>query len=57
MLYYAFVFLVISLIAGMLGFRSIESGASTIAKIFFFIFLALTILTITLMILGISIAL
>ena len=44
MLHYAIVFFVISIIAGLLGFRGVESGASKIAKVFFFIFLALAVL-------------
>ena len=44
MLHYAIVFFVISVIAGLLGFRSAETGASKIAKIFFFIFLMLAVL-------------
>lgn len=54
MLYYALLFLVISIIAGLLGFRSIESGAATISKVFFFIFLILAIGVAILAILGIS---
>ena len=37
-------FFVISVIAGLLGFRGVESGASKIAKVFFFIFLVLAVL-------------
>ena len=44
MLHYAIVFFVISVIAGLLGFRGVETGASKIAKIFFFIFLVLGVL-------------
>ena len=44
MLNYAIIFFVISVIAGLLGFRSVESGASKIAKVFFFIFLVLAVL-------------
>ena len=41
MLNYAFVFLVIALIAAVLGFGGIAAGAAEIAKILFFVFLAL----------------
>jgi uncharacterized membrane protein YtjA (UPF0391 family) len=54
MLYYALLFLVISIVAGLLGFRNIESGAATISKAFFFIFLILAIGVAILAILGIS---
>ena len=54
MLYYALLFLVISLIAGLLGFRGIESGAATISKVFFFIFLVLAIGIALAALLGIS---
>lgn len=45
MLYYAGVFLVIALIAGALGFFGIAGAAVGIAKILFFVFLALFILS------------
>ena len=41
MLKLAVLFFVISLIAGVLGFTDIASGARTIAKVFFFIALAI----------------
>jgi len=41
MLYYAVVFLVIALIAGALGFFSVAGAAVGIAKILFFVFLVL----------------
>jgi uncharacterized membrane protein YtjA (UPF0391 family) len=41
MLYYAAVFLVIALIAALLGFTGIAAGAVEIAKILFFVFLLL----------------
>jgi uncharacterized membrane protein YtjA (UPF0391 family) len=46
MLYYALVFLVIALVAGMLGFGFIAFAAAGIAKIFFFIFLILFLVSI-----------
>ena len=45
MLYYALIFLVIALIAGILGFTGIAGAAVGIGKILFFIFLALCILS------------
>ncbi|WP_409934489.1 DUF1328 domain-containing protein [Methylophilus sp. VKM B-3414] len=54
MLYYALLFLVISFIAGLLGFRGVESGAATISKVFFFIFLLLAIGIALAAVLGIS---
>ena len=44
MLYYALVFLLIALIAGFLGFGSIEFAAAGIARIFFFLFVVLFLL-------------
>jgi uncharacterized membrane protein YtjA (UPF0391 family) len=39
MLYWAFVFLVISIIAAIFGFGGIAAGAATIAKLLFGVFL------------------
>lgn len=44
MLRYAIIFLVIALIAGALGFGGIAAGAVEIARILFFVFIALFIL-------------
>jgi len=41
MLYYALVFLVIALVAGLLGFGVVSFAAAGMAKILFFIFLVL----------------
>jgi uncharacterized membrane protein YtjA (UPF0391 family) len=41
MLYYALVFLVVAIIAGVLGFGYIEGLAATIAKVLFVLFLIL----------------
>lgn len=54
MLKWAIIFLVISLVAGALGFTGIARGAATIAKVIFFIFLAMFVLVLVLAILGIS---
>ncbi len=45
MLHYAVVFLVIAIIAGVLGFTSIFGAAIGIAKILFFVFLILAVLS------------
>jgi uncharacterized membrane protein YtjA (UPF0391 family) len=54
MLYYALIFFVISVVAGFMGFKKIESGASKIAKLFFYIFLILAILFFATSLLGLS---
>ena len=46
MLYYAMVFLIIALIAGVLGFGGIAGTSVGIAKILFFVFLALMLLSV-----------
>jgi uncharacterized membrane protein YtjA (UPF0391 family) len=45
MLHYAVVFLVIALIAAVLGFTGIATGAATIAKILFIVFVILAVAT------------
>lgn len=45
MLYYAAVFFVIALIAAVFGFGGIAAGAAGIAKILFFVFIALTVIS------------
>jgi len=45
MLYYALVFLVVALIAGLLGFGVVAFAAAEIARICFFIFLVLFIVS------------
>jgi uncharacterized membrane protein YtjA (UPF0391 family) len=45
MLYYAVVFLVIALVAGLLGFGGIAGASAGIAQILFFVFLALLVLS------------
>jgi uncharacterized membrane protein YtjA (UPF0391 family) len=54
MLKWAVIFLVISLVAGALGFTGIARGAATIAKVIFFVFLALFVVVLLLVFLGIS---
>lgn len=45
MLYYAFLFFVIALIAAALGFGGIAAGAAGIAKIIFYLFLIIFVVT------------
>lgn len=45
MLYYAVVFFVIALIAAFFGFGGIATGAVSIAKILFFIFLVMAVVS------------
>ncbi len=54
MLYYALVFFVIAIVAGLLGFKGVESGATKIAKFFFFIFIVLALLVVGAAVLGIK---
>jgi uncharacterized membrane protein YtjA (UPF0391 family) len=46
MLYYALVFLVVALLAGLLGFGVVAFAAAEIARILFFVFLALFLVSI-----------
>ena len=54
MLKWAIIFLVISLIAGALGFSGVARGAKTLAMILFGIFLILFVLFILLLVLGVN---
>lgn len=45
MLRWVLTFLVIALIAGLLGFTDIAAGAASIAKVIFYIFLALLVVS------------
>jgi uncharacterized membrane protein YtjA (UPF0391 family) len=45
MLHYAVVFFVIALVAALFGFGGIAAGATEIAKILFFIFLVIAVVT------------
>jgi len=54
MLYWAIVFLVISLVAGALGFGGISTAAAGISKILFFVFLVLAAITLVLIFAGVS---
>ena len=55
MLTWAVVALVVSLIAGALGFTGVAQGAATVAKVLFGLFLVIAILLFTLVVLGIGI--
>lgn len=54
MLYYAFLFFAIAIVAGLLGFKEVQSGATKIAKFFFFIFIILALLVVGAVVLGFS---
>jgi uncharacterized membrane protein YtjA (UPF0391 family) len=45
MLYYALVFFIVALVAALFGFGGIAAGAVEIAKILFFVFLILTVVS------------
>lgn len=45
MLYYALAFFVVALIAAVFGFTGLAAGAAAIAKILFFVFLAIAAMT------------
>lgn len=54
LLTWAIIFFVISLIAGAFGFTGVASGAKTVAKVLFGIFLILAIIVVLMMIFGVS---
>jgi len=45
MLYWALVFLVVAIVAGLLGFGAVAFAAASIAKVLFFLFLTLFIVS------------
>ncbi len=45
MLMWALIFFIIAIIAGLFGFRRVEGAATSIAKVLFFIFLVLFVLS------------
>jgi uncharacterized membrane protein YtjA (UPF0391 family) len=55
MLKLAILFFIISVVAGALGFTGISEGAGRIAKVLFFIFMALFVLAVAAIILGIQV--
>jgi uncharacterized membrane protein YtjA (UPF0391 family) len=56
MLSYALFFFVIAIVAGLLGFKGVESGASKIAKFFFFIFIILALFVVAATVFGLKLA-
>lgn len=46
MLYWSVVFFIIAIIAGLFGFGNISEGATSIARILFFIFIVLFVLSV-----------
>ena len=54
MLKWALFFAIVSFVAGVFGFTGIASGAATIAKALFFVFLVLFVLALALLLLGIE---
>ncbi len=56
MLYYALLFFVIAIIAGLLGFKDVESGANKIARFFFFLFIILALFVVAAIVFGINLA-
>jgi uncharacterized membrane protein YtjA (UPF0391 family) len=55
MLKLAILFFIISVVAGALGFTGVSEGAGRIAKVLFFIFMALFLLAVAAIILGIQV--
>ncbi len=55
MLSWAVIALVVSLIAGALGFTGVAKGAATVAKVLFGLFLAVALILFVLVILGVGI--
>jgi uncharacterized membrane protein YtjA (UPF0391 family) len=55
MLKLAIIFFIISIVAGALGFTNVSAGAGRIAKVLFFIFMALFVLAIIAIILGVQV--
>lgn len=54
MLTWAIIFAVISLVAGLFGFGGISTGAASIAKTLFFVFVAIAVIFLLLSLLGIG---
>lgn len=55
MLKLAIIFFIVSVIAGALGFTNVSAGAGRIAKVLFFVFMALFVLAIAAIVLGIQV--
>lgn len=54
MLHYAIVFFIIAVVAGFFGFKDVDTVATKISKVFFFIFLILALVVVLGTVLGIS---
>jgi uncharacterized membrane protein YtjA (UPF0391 family) len=54
MLYWALIFFLVSIVAGIFGFTGIAAGARTIAKVLFFIALAIMLVFLVLGLLGVA---
>lgn len=54
LLWWAIIALVVSIIAGALGFSGVSSGAATISKVLFGIFLVLAIILFIMVLLGVG---
>jgi uncharacterized membrane protein YtjA (UPF0391 family) len=55
MLYWALIFFLVSIVAGIFGFTGIAAGARTIAKVLFFIALAIMLVFLILGLMGVAI--
>ncbi len=56
LLFWAIIALVVSVIAGALGFTNIAAGAATIAKVLFAIFLVIALILFAMILLGFGVA-
>ncbi|MCG6157530.1 DUF1328 domain-containing protein [Rubinisphaera margarita] len=56
LLFWAIIALVVSVIAGALGFTNIAAGAATIAKVLFAIFLVIALILFAMILLGVGVA-
>ena len=54
LLWWSIIAFVVAIVAGALGFRGVESGAATIAKVLFGIFLVLALIILVMAILGVG---
>jgi uncharacterized membrane protein YtjA (UPF0391 family) len=54
LLWWAFIAFVVAIVAGALGFRGVESGAATIAKVLFGIFLVLALIFLVMALTGVA---
>ena len=54
LLWWALISFVVAIVAGALGFRGVESGAATIARVLFGIFLVLALIILVMAIMGVG---